>query len=286
MEKKFFQKPNIYVGQVNINVMDLEKSLQFYRDFIGFKVLSTNEQKVTLTVDGKHPLLTLESPRDVLPKNERATGLYHFAILLPGRTDLSAFLRHVIQENYPIGASDHLVSEAIYLSDPDGNGIEVYRDRLEEEWNWRSEEVSMATEPLDGQGILAETDKLWEGLPKGAIIGHIHLHVSELKSTEEFYVKGLGFDVMTRRYPGALFLSTGGYHHHIGLNIWNGMGAPAPEKKSVGMNWFSLEFSDTLSREKTVRQLENIGASIQSRGNQILTKDPSGNQIVLKVTEK
>lgn len=282
MEKKFFEKPAVYVGEVNINVTDLEKALTFYQNIIGFKVLKKTDRTAVLTANGKTPLLTLEVPADVLPKEERTTGLYHFAILLPSRSDLAAFLKHMIQVNPRIGASDHYVSEALYLSDPDGNGIEVYRDRPASEWSWTDGQVAMATEPLDAEDVLAESSKEWNGLPDNTVMGHIHLHVSDLTETEEFYINGLGFKVVTK-YPGALFTSTGDYHHHIGLNVWNGIGAKAPAKNSAGLNWFTLVFPDEAGREAAVVRLQKIGAKINKGDNNVSTVDPSGNVIQLRV---
>ncbi|MRG88339.1 VOC family protein [Salinibacillus xinjiangensis] len=285
MEKKFFQAPTIYVGEVNINVTDLGQSLEFYQHILGFKVLRQTDSKAVLTADGKTPLLTIEQPEDVLPKQARTTGLFHFAILLPSRSDLSAFLRHIVQTKfrYGLGASDHYVSEAIYLSDPDGNGIEVYRDRPSSEWNWSNGEVEMATVELDAQGLLAESTDEWKGMPNGTIMGHIHLHVSDLKTTEDFYVNGLGFDIITT-YPGALFASTGGYHHHLGLNVWNGTGIPAPPENSVGLNWYTLIFPDEESRAKVVTQLKQKGMTVNEQQDRYAVKDPSGNLIHLNLS--
>lgn len=131
---KFHQKPNVYVEEVNINVKNLEYSLTFYQNIIGLQILEKTDRRAVLTTDGKAPILTLEQPEDVIPKVERTSGLYHFAILLPTRADLSVFLRHLLETGYPLGAADHYVSEALYLNDPDGNGIEVYRDRPSSEW--------------------------------------------------------------------------------------------------------------------------------------------------------
>lgn len=279
MEKKFFDTTT-YVGEVNLNVTDLDKSLPFYQHVIGFNILEQTDMKTVLTADGKTPLLTLVQPSDPLPKEERTTGLFHFAILLPSRADLSSFLRHIAKAGDRLGASDHLVSEALYLNDPDGNGIEVYHDRPSSEWNWAEGQVSMSTEPLDADSLLAESDQEWAGLPEETVMGHIHLHVSNLKSTEEFYVGGLGFQVVTY-YPGALFTSTGGYHHHIGLNIWNGKNVPAPAENSAGLNWYSLIFPDKESREEKVKNLEHAGISIQQENDAYIVRDPSENEIHL-----
>jgi catechol 2,3-dioxygenase len=208
--------------------------------------------------------------------------LYHFAIMLPSRADLSVFLRHMIQTGYPLGAADHYVSEALYLNDPDGNGIEVYRDRPSAEWNWNNGLVEMATEELDGNGILAESDAEWNGLPAGTLMGHIHLHVADLKKAEQFYTKGLGFEVVSY-YPQAAFLSTGGYHHHIAINTWQGEGAAIPPKNSVGLNWYSLVFPDEAIRENAIKQLKQLGALVTEEADFYVTSDPSGNQIRLVI---
>jgi catechol 2,3-dioxygenase len=174
------------------------------------------------------------------------------------------------------------VSEALYLSDPDGNGIEIYRDRPSSEWTWHDDQVEMTVDPIDARGILAEAEgEAWNGLPAGTVMGHIHLHVSDLKSAEEFYGKGLGFNVVSRFGNQALFISTGGYHHHIGLNTWNGVGAPAPSENSVGLNWFTLHFPNEDKRKSIIHSLEAMGATIKEHDGKILTVDPSGNRIYL-----
>jgi catechol 2,3-dioxygenase len=280
----FHKEPHTFVGEVNLKVQDLQRSLSFYQEVIGFKVLEQTEKRATLTADGIHPLLTLEELEESLPKEPRTTGLYHFALLLPSREDLGKILAHLIKLNIQLGSSDHLVSEALYLSDPDGNGIEIYRDRPSSDWKWNGDQVEMAVDPLDARGILAEADgESWHGLPADTVIGHIHLHVSDLKSTEEFYVKGLGFDVVSRFGNQALFISTGGYHHHIGLNTWNGIGAPRQSENSAGLNWFTLHFPSEEKRSTTIRRLESLGAKLQKQNGKLLTQDPSGNRIYLSL---
>lgn len=276
--KEFHKKPNVYVREVSIKVKNLEKSLDFYQNMIGFKVLEKKAGKAILTTNEKTPILTLEQPEDVVPKPARTAGLYHFAILLPTRADLSVFLRHLLETGYPLGAADHYVSEALYLNDPDGNGIEVYRDRSADEWTWNNGLVDMATEQLDANGILAESNAEWTGLPEDTLMGHIHLHVNDLKKAEEFYVKGLGFQVVSY-YPQAVFLSTGGYHHHIAINTWQGSGAQAPPKNSVGLNWYSLVYPDEAARENAVQQLQKIGAEVKKEADYYVAADPAGNQI-------
>src|SRR3954471_5406269 len=277
---QFHQEPNIYVGEVNIKVKNLEYSVTFYQNIIGLQLLEQSERKAVLTADGQTPLLTLEEPVDVIPKQEHMSGLYHFAILLPTRADLGDFLRHLILTGYPLGAADHYVSEALYLNDPDGNGIEVYRDRPSSEWRWNNGLVEMATEELDGNGIIAESDAEWSGLPAGTVMGHIHLHVSNLKKAEEFYTKGLGFEIVSY-YPQAAFLSTGRYHHHIAINTWQGEGAATPPKNSVGLNWYSLVFPNAAVRQNAIKQLKQLGAQVTEEADFYVTSDPSGNQIRL-----
>ncbi|MCP1493597.1 catechol 2,3-dioxygenase [Peribacillus frigoritolerans] len=280
--EKFHQKPITFVGEVSINVLDLNKAILFYQEIIGLQVLKKTDRQAVLTTDGETPLLTLEQPADVIPKEGRTTGLYHFALLLPTRADLSIFLRHLLQTKYPFGAADHEVSEALYITDPDGNGIEVYSDRPSTDWRWASGEVAMGTDPLDGNDLLEESDGEWSKLPAGTLMGHIHLHVADLRKTEEFYMQGLGFTVVNR-YGGALFTSTGGYHHHIGLNTWNGVGAPAPKENSVGLNWYTLVYADEDARNKVTEQLEGIGAVVTEKEGFFAVTDPSGNEIHLVV---
>ncbi|MET3321642.1 UNVERIFIED_ORG: catechol 2,3-dioxygenase [Peribacillus simplex] len=282
MMGEFHQKPVTFVREVSINVMHLDNAIRFYQDIIGLQLLKKTDRKAVLTTDGKTPLLTLEQPADVIPKEGRTTGLYHFALLLPTRADLSIFLRHLLQTEYQFGASDHDVSEALYITDPDGNGIEVYWDRPSSDWKWSNGEVAMGTDPLDGNSLLAESDDEWNGLPAGTLMGHIHLHVADLRKTEEFYMLGLGFTIVNR-FGGALFTSTGGYHHHIGLNTWNGVGAPAPKKNSVGLNWYSLVFADEEARNKVIENLNKIGAEATKEDGFYVITDPSGNEIHLVI---
>lgn len=280
---KFHRAPHTFVSQVDLKVENLERSLTFYREVIGFQLLERTGNRAILTADGKTPLLSIVQPANAIPKPPNTSGLYHYALLLPTRSDLAKVLQHFIQRNYPLGASDHLVSEALYLNDPDGNGIEIYADRPSSTWRWENGEVVMATEPLDAENLLAESKEgPWKGLPADTLMGHIHLHVAELQKTAEFYCLGLGFDIVNR-YHQALFISTGGYHHHIALNTWNGVGAPTPPANSVGLNWFSLVYPTDEARKKAVEQLRLIGAEVKEEDGIFLTKDPSGNRIQLRV---
>lgn len=280
----FHGYPNTFVAEVNVNVENLERSLTFYQEIIGFQILERTDRKAKLTADGKTTLLSLEQPENVISKQPQTTGLYHFALLLPERSDLGKVLQHFIQLNVPLGASDHYVSEALYLNDPDGNGIEIYADRPSSKWDWKNGQVEMATVQLDAQSVLeAANDDKWQGLPSKTVMGHIHLHVSELVKTEDFYVNGLGFEVVTRYGQQALFISTGKYHHHIGLNTWAGVGAPPAPNHSVGLNWYSLVLPSEEERKKVIAQLKKMDASVKEENGTYLTADPSGNRIQLLV---
>lgn len=284
----FHQPPVTYVGQVNLKVQDLQRALVFYKEVIGFKVLEQTEKSAKLTTDGKTVLLSIEQPADVMPKQGRTAGLYHFALLLPTRGDLGRALKHLLQSGYPLqGASDHLVSEAIYLSDPDGNGIEIYSDRPAAEWEWKRDEVVMTTDAMDAEGVMAEgMNGSWTGLPEGTVMGHIHLHVSDLGKTAEFYTKGLGFEIVCRYGSQALFISSGKYHHHIGLNTWNGVGAPVSPANSVGLISFTIDLPDQEALMQTIEQLAKIGAAVKEENGSYVTADPSGNTIILKIVDQ
>lgn len=281
MEKRFFEKPAVYVETVSLRVTDLARSIHFYSDFMGFQLLEETERKAVLTVDGSTPLLELQQPEGIKPKQGRTAGLYHFAILLPSRKDLGAFLNHLLKTTdyqLRLGASDHYVSEALYFQDPDGNGIEVARDRPSEEWGWKDRKVSMGTEALDGNGLMVSAEGEWAGMPAGTLMGHIHLHVSDLEKAKTTYMDGIGMELATD-YPGALFLATNGYHHHIAVNIWNGTGAPKPETDQVGMNWFSLRYPDKISLEKTVQRLKENNEIVEEIENGYAMEDSSGIRI-------
>ncbi|WP_226037191.1 VOC family protein [Aquibacillus saliphilus] len=284
MEKNFFREPNTYVGHVELVVQDLDRSIKFYKEVIGLDLLEQTSSKAVLTADGKRALLSIEQPENAMPKQGRTTGLYHYAILVPSRLDLAKILKHFVELNVQLGASDHLVSEALYLNDPDGNGIEIYTDRKATSWTWEDNQVVMAVDPLDAEGILAELQgETWEGLPAETVMGHIHLHVAELQKTREFYSDGLGFDVVCQFGTQALFISTGHYHHHIGLNTWNGVGAPAPAENSVGLISFSLVFPSDEVRQEKVVQLQRLGYDVEEDNGVLITEDPSHNRIKLTV---
>ena len=275
----FHKAPQTYTGEVYLNVVDLERSVRFYKEIIGFRLLEETETRAVLTADGRTPLLIVAQPENVTPKEPRRTGLYHFALLLPKRADLGNIIKHFIANKVQIGASDHKVSEALYLSDPDGNGIEIYTDRKPSEWHWENGEVAMSTDPLDGESVVAESaGQSWAGLPAETVMGHVHLHVRNIAETEKFY-KALGFEIACN-YPGALFMSTGKYHHHLGLNIWNGEGASRPSTNSAGLAGYTLVYPNENELKSAVNR---AGVEVESTENGSSIEDPSGNRIFLRV---
>lgn len=283
IQLSFHVKPNLYIRDLTLNISDIDRAVTFYTDILGFKVLHQEEKKVILTVDGKTPILTLLKPVGVTAKESRRTGLYHFAMLLPSRADLGSFLLNMIQKGQSIpGASDHLVSEALYLSDPDGNGIEIYWDRPAVTWTWKNNQVAMSTDPLDAESLLAEgATKAWNGMPTDTIIGHIHLHVADLQAAVEYYTKVFGYEVVCEYGGQAAFLSTGGYHHHIALNTWNGIGAHAPSENSVGMKEFSIVLPTEDYKQNVIESLKTLNSSFLNKDENLYTNDPSNNHIAL-----
>ena len=232
-----------HIGQVSLTVRDRERSLAFYTDVLGFTDLGGGR----LAPQGGRVLIELHERTDAIARPRRSTGLFHFAILVPSRAALGRSLRRLAERRWPLtGASDHLVSEALYLDDPDGLGIEIYRDRPRDSWQRLEDgQLAMATDPLDLQAVHDEpgAETPWHGLEPATRIGHVHLHVPHLDSAEAFYCGRIGFAPMLRRYSGALFVAAGGYHHHLGLNIWAGAGAPPPPENAVGLRAFTIESS-------------------------------------------
>lgn len=243
-----------HIGHAHLRVRDLERSLNFYRDLLGLKVIDQRANTTALSATGAEPrLLVLTADNNAPAKPPRSTGLYHIAIRLPNRAALGRTFLRLLNHQWPFqGYSDHLVSEALYLPDPDGNGLELYVDRPRESWPRLDGLIQMATDPLDVESLLrdgAVDTAPWQGIHPGTDIGHMHLHVSDLGRAEEFYSGILGFDVMQRSYPGALFIAAGGYHHHIGLNVWAGKNPPPPN--AIGL----IAFSVNLPSEETWREV-------------------------------
>jgi catechol 2,3-dioxygenase len=277
-----------HIGTAALTIANLDRSVQFYTRVLGFHELERNEQTAVLGTQGGNPLLALVQQSGATPQPAYTTGLYHIATLLPSRNDLARVLAHMAQEHYPLsGFADHLVSEALYLDDPDGNGLELYRDRPRAEWHWQDDgQVRMASDPLDVQQLLNEglqslTEQDWQGFPEGTMVGHMHLRVGNIQQAEQFYHGLLGFDIIAHM-PQALFVSAGGYHHHIGLNTWQSKDAPRPSVDSVGLRFFTVALPNQEEVQKVCARLQTAGVAVTEQKQGFLTRDPWGN--VLFVT--
>jgi catechol 2,3-dioxygenase len=277
--------PETDIGTVRLTVADLPRSRGFYERALGLRATNREDGSVALGVDGEPALIELTADAAAPPLARRATGLYHLAVLLPSRRDLAVALRRLADARVPLdGASDHLVSEALYLHDPDGNGIEIYRDRPREEWPHVDGSLEMATLPLDIDDILTELPPASAKdavVPAGTRIGHVHLQVADLDAAEGFYSGVLGFDVMVKGYAGALFVSAGGYHHHIGLNTWQSLGAGAPPPGAIGLRSFEVALPDADELERVLERVREAGIEAERSGPAVLVRDPSGNVVRL-----
>lgn len=277
--------PDTRLGAVKLRVSNLTRSLAFYQDIIGFSLLKQEGDTAELTADGKNALLVLqEVPNAVVIPPQSASGLYHYAILLPSRKALGVSLKRLVDAGLRVGQADHLVSEALYLSDPDLNGIEIYRDRPREEWKYNPQGyVNMATDPIDWEGLLKEGEgEPWTGLPEGTTIGHVHFHVGDMSKAKRFYSEALGFDIeadMMRM--GALFLGAGRYHHHIGLNLWAGAGAPPVPPNGTGIDYFTIVAPNREELDKTAKSAEEYGFQVETDGVIKWLTDPYGIKIRL-----
>ena len=280
-------EPHTRMGAVHLTVRDIAQSRAFYETAIGLSATDGEDGTIALGIAGEAPLVVLHGDASAPALDPRATGLFHLAILVPTRQDLAVALARLANARWPLaGASDHLVSEALYLSDPDGNGIEIYRDRPREEWPRRDGTIEMATLPLDLHALIAElppeASELPALAPTGTVIGHVHLQVAELAEIEAFYNRVLGFDVVVRTYPGALFVSAGGYHHHIGLNTWNSRGGSRPAEGAVGLRHYEVVLPDADALASVLARVSAAGLNVESRDDGSLVRDPSGNSVLLR----
>lgn len=289
MATHFHKKPNLYPAHVQLKVSDLVRSIEYYTTVIGFKVLQQTETEAYLTADGQTSLVSLVEVQNAQPLKQGFAGLYHLALLLPSRKDLGNIVQHFVNLNVRIGAADHDVSEALYLNDPDGNGIEIYIDRHESEWTWnQDEQVHMVTEQLNFQPILAAADGNWNGLPADTVMGHVHLSVVNLDKSEQFYTNVLDYNVVTRYGAQALFVSTGKYHHHFGLNTWNSNNGHAPTNDMVGLKSFTVVLKNAQYAEEVKQSLTTNGFIVENFAEapahggtqQFSTVDPNGLRIV------
>lgn len=276
--------PDTTIGAVTLTVRNLERALAFYQDSIGFR-LHGRQENVAMLGAGERDLLVLRGESGARPASRRHTGLYHFAILTPSRRHLARSLRHLIDSGVrPQGFADHLVSEAVYLSDPEGNGIEIYRDRPREEWVYEDGVVQIDTIALDVQGVLDELQgdqEPWTGLDGRTTMGHIHLQVADLEETEAFYRDELGFDLVTRYGPSASFFSAGGYHHHIGSNLWHSAQSGPPPDGSAGLHHFEILLPDEEALAEVVARVGEAGREPEQREDGVFLRDPSGIGVLL-----
>lgn len=269
-----------YINHIHLKVANLERSLHFYQKILGFHIIEEQPYLAKLAAGGINHILTIEQLKNAKRLDPRKTGLFHIAFLLPKRENLAQVLRHFMYTGYPVqGASDHLVSEALYIADPDGNGVEIYIDRDPTGWKWNNEEVEMSTLPLDANALMKEVaEDGWHGMPVGTIIGHIHLQVANLAEIENFYTKGFGFKIVSHFGQQALFLSSASYHHHIGLNTWNSLGGSVPTDEEVGLKSYTISVPAN-ERMDIVERLQNLDVHVDLDGEQYLVVDPSGNRI-------
>lgn len=272
-------------GAVHLTVADLQRSLGYYERSVGLEVLERGAGRATVGVGGRELLVLVEEPGAKPSVNH--TGLYHFALLVPEREDLARWLAHAARDQVAMtGMSDHYVSEALYLSDPDGHGIEIYRDRPREVWEGQVAS-RMTTVRLDVDDLLGVLDdprtEPFGGLAAGTVMGHIHLKVSAIPQTVDFYGDVLGFGLMAQLGNQAAFLAAGGYHHHLGANTWESAGAPPPPPGTAALRQATLVLPDEAERTRLAARLEHAGHRIDEQDGDLAVADPSGNPLVFTV---
>ena len=278
--------PKTEIGVATLKVADLDRSLKFYTEIIGLHPLTLDAQSATLSA-GSRSIMRIEAVPAAQRQPHGTTGLYHVAILLPDRATLIVKMAQIAAARYPIsGYADHLVSEAFYLNDPDGNGLEIYRDRPRDQWPRVDGQIQMASNPIDldefFSTVSAPALPTDPSLPVGTTLGHMHLRVGNIPVALQFYHNVLGFDLITTM-PNALFLSAGGYHHHIGMNIWESRNGQAPPESSVGLREFSIWLPDIAERDRLVAQMEASGIAVEHQSDTVLVRDPWQTQIALAV---
>lgn len=266
------------IQYAHLRVRDLDRSLRFYEDLAGLVETGSDGRTLTLSAFGSSdPLLRLTEDPDAEPRQTRSPGLFHLALLYPSRKHLAAAFKRLYVNRWPFqGFANHGVSEALYLADADGNGIELYSDLPRAQWPYRNGTLQMVTEHLDLDNLLSELSgaDISETLTsEGLSIGHIHLQVSDLHRTEEFYHTKLGFDVVQRDFPGALFMSAGGYHHHIGANVWNSAGVSPAQANHLGLVQFGINLGDEESRGQLAARLRSTSHWVSDSGSAFVVRD-------------
>jgi catechol 2,3-dioxygenase len=267
------------IGSVGLKARDLSRLTDFYNQALGLQVVDRDSKTARLGAGGV-TLLELEAAPSATPDDPRTAGLYHTAFLQPTRADLGRWLVHAARNRVALsGASDHLVSEAIYLDDPEGNGIEVYRDRMPDEWRWNGDRIQMATDRLNLDNLAAEAGTTsYAGAPAGLRIGHIHLRVGDLGVTQRFYCDTVGLNPTAGR-GGALFMSSGRYHHHVGSNTWHSAGAGKRDDDRAGLSWFAIEAADSKELDATLARLKDANVPLASSAHGPEVRDPFGTRV-------
>ena len=276
----FASRTPLHIGAVGLIARDLDRLADYYQNLLGLSMLERTSKLARLGVNGV-TLIEIEHRPDAKPDDERTAGLYHTAFLMPTRQDHARWILHIARNRVPItGASDHGVSEAFYLDDPEGNGIEVYNDRPRERWERQDGLIVMKTVQLDVEAILRETDpsEPYVAAPDGLRIGHIHLRVGNVERAEEFYRGAVGLD-LTRRRGGATFMSSGGYHHHVGANVWHSDGAGLRDPDRAGLAWFSMAAADDAALDAATARLKSPNAAVTAIPGGVETADPWGTRV-------
>lgn len=280
--------PATTVGAVHLRVRDLEVARKFYTRVLGLTAAEVPGGELSLSANGKTPLLFFAEDRAAPPRDPRTTGLYHFALLVPSRAEFGHVLRHLAKTQYELdGLVDHTISEALYLTDPEGNGIEIARDYPRETWARAMGDMQRRPQtmnkPLDVEGVMRAADgepREWDGISRGTVMGHVHLHVRDVEEALGFYRDVLGFDVMAN-LGSAAFISAGGYHHHLGLNVWAGPRPPAPG--AVGLKHFTIELPSESERARVLARLAHAGARVEETAEGPVVADPTGNRALLSL---
>ena len=271
------------LGKVRLQVSDLDRSVHYYERVVGLRVITRGEDTVTLGPHGEDRVILelrrYAAARPVPPRG--LLGLYHFAILLPDRAALGRFVAHLAEIGVRAGMADHAVSEAIYLTDPDGLGIEVYADRPRDAWRYDELQIYMTTARLDTADLVkAGQGEKWTGMPAGTVLGHVHLYVDDIDKAAAFYHEALGFDKVVWSYPGALFLSAGGYHHHLGTNTW-AAGAPRATNEDARLLEWEIVVPTAADADRAATSLKTAGYPVNNDGNGWHTLDPWGTALRL-----
>ena len=269
------------IGSVRLRVRDLETVSAFYQRILGLAPIETGNGRVVLGAHGAG-LIELRGDAALAPPDPRQAGLFHTAFLMPTRADLARWAAHAAAAGARLeGASDQVVSEALYLSDPEGNGVEVYADRPAERWRSATGDVRMATDPLDMADLLSDAGgEAWSGFPEGGRIGHVHLRVGDTDIADRFYRDVLGFHVAAR-YPGASFYGSGGYHHQLAANVWSSRRAGPRPQGAAGLDGVEIVLRDAATLEAAASRAQAAGGHVDRASGAVILRDPWGARILL-----